>query len=304
MLDIKYLLIQFTKYNLAKQNYNDLKKTCTKYFSKYEGKLIKEKSEFESKNRSFQEARDYLSQNDVLRRFFHIKFLKDYYEEEKNRYRHDLSHVPANKRYILIKEELDDDQELDKNDAIVQKYNGYLINLEDETSTPFKNLSTAEINFILMLLDDANSYIGEIKSDDLSLISNIYNDIKHKNTNKIFSNNEIYKEYLKTLRNIDISKNEIFQNNLKKIILKAKEDLQNNLITYEEYKIIRYMYTIITTDNIEKLYLSLNNTDKKIFLKAYKKLSSYEYFEKYQVYYRSSSQIINNDIYFKRKKKK
>ena len=64
------------------------------------------------------------------------------------------------------------------------------------------------------------------------------------------------------------------------------------------------MYTIITTDNIEKLYLSLNNTDKKIFLKAYKKLSSYEYFEKYQVYYRSSSQIINNDIYFKRKKKK
>lgn len=296
MLDIKYLLNQFAQYSIAKQNYNDLKKACTKYFSKYESVLISEKIDFESRCLTDKEIKDYLCKNDILRRFFHMKFLKDYYEEEKNRYKHDLSHVPIDKRYILIKEELKGEN--------IKKYKGCLINLEDETSTSFDCLSIAEISFVLMLLDNANSYIGEIKSDDLSLILNIYSDIKNKNYDGRYSNSEIYKEYIKTLRNADVSKNEIFQSNLKKIILKAKEDLQNNLITYEEYKIIRYMYTIVTTDNIEKLYLRLDNSDKKIFLKAYKKLSSYEYFEKYQVYYRSSSQIINDDIYLKRRKKK
>lgn len=306
MFDISALHRQYILYNVARIKYRETEKLTTKYFRKHSNELKKDISEFEALLLNKEESKKYLFEHDVLRRYYHIKFLKDFYETKKRLYRNDLSYVPKDGRYIKIKcEEQNEDDFADENTIYNQNknINVTFINIENAESFSIETNDEKEIDFLVQLLKKGNSYIGEIPAEDITLLMNIYDDIKNKNDNNKFTNNELYNEYIKTIDFPDITKNEILYGNLKKIAKKGEEDYKNEIISRDEYLIIKYMMDIIQTRDIDELYKKLDGKEKELFISAYKKLSSYEYYKRYQVYFRSPSRIVNDEIHLSKKKK-
>lgn len=303
MFDIKALHRQYTVYNVAKDKYKSIEKLSTKYFKKHSDKLKKDISEYERLLFiNSEEANKFLLSHDALRRFYHIKYLKEFYDKMRKEYKNDISLVPQDERFIMIrnKEEIIDADSFENNERVEVSF----MNLQNGETFQLEVKDEQEIDFIITIMDKANSYVGEVSIDDISLIMNIFNDIKNKHDDHQFTNNELYNEYRKTKHSYDITKNELLYGNLKKIIAKSKENFKNGVISAEEHKVNEYMLVIISTKNLEDLYMSLDQTEKDYFIRAYKKLSSYEYFKKYQLYFRTPSKIINEEVSLSNKKKK
>lgn len=305
MFDINALHKQYMIYNAVKNKYRSTEKLATKYFKKHSNELKVDISEYERLLFiSPDESKKFLSSHDALRRFYRIKFLKDFYDEMRKKYKNDTSLVPQDERFIMIRssEETHESNTLKNTETRIIKIN--FMNLQNGEAFPLEVKDEHEIDFIITLMDKANSYIGEVLSDDISLMMNIFNDIKNKHDDHQFTNNELYNEYRKTKQSYDITKNELLYGNLQKIITKSEEDFKNGVISADELKVNKYMLAIVSSKNIEDLYMSLDQVEKDYFISAYKKLSSYEYFKKYQLYFRTSSKIINEEVDLSNMKKK
>ena len=305
MFDISALHRQYMVYKAAKNKYKYTEKLLTKYFKKHSNELKKDISEYESV--SFikpEESKRFLASHDALRRYYRIKYLKVFYDDMRKKYENDVSLIPQNERFIAIR----DTEEKKENDILAAREYKItkidFINLQTGDAFPLEVTDEQEIDFVISLLDKANSYIGEVSSEDISLIMNIYDDIKNKHDDHQFTNNELYNEYKRTKQSFDITRNELLYGNLQRIVEKSEEDFKNGLITEDEHKINKYMLTIVSSKDLEDLYIGLDDDEKKFFISAYKKLSSYEYFKRYQLYFRTSSKIINEDVSLSNKKKK
>lgn len=286
MFDINALITQYNLYTISCKRYKDLTILLSDYFKKHHDKLKVYLDEYYSIDiNDDASSKDYIRKHDVLNRYFQIKFIKEYYESKKKEYKNDISQITPNSKIVYMIDE--------------QSF----FDLVTEESIEV-DLSDKQLTFIISLLKKANVYIGEIYEKETTLLQNILEDIKNKNSNQEFTNKEVFNEYTKTKNSKSIVNNKIIYQHLKKLIENAEKEYKDNKIDYDEYMIIKFMLVIVNSADIDLLYDSLNDKDKGYLIKAYMRLSSYAYYKDYQISYRSLSERINNKVKLIRNKKR
>lgn len=309
MFDLEEINKQFEAFNFEKLRFNETCKMCKRFYSEHKKELAILQSEYyDIDPEDINASKQYLETHDTLRRFFHIKHLRDIYEEKKDRIGTNTDNVAKDAHIILIYSEDNEPDcflDLESQDFISVKfpYENYYGKNEEEKIIA-RNEHRSKIRFIQSLLKQANSYIGEINANNLSLMMNIISDFKTKSNGQKISNREIYDEFNKTINPKKKVNNKILYENIKKLVDQKKKDYEHRRISFEEFKTYGYMIIIIETDDIDSLYQTLNKKEKAFLIDAYIMLSSYKYYYDYNLYYRTSSEMINNQVYLRRHKKK
>lgn len=284
-------LVELHKVYEKFQKYKELRKRAEKelkiFFSEHKSEIPKLDIEYSSLDFSTDEPKKFLSNNRVLWTFMNLKVLKNEIEKQIKECLSVTNYVKNNGKIVYTE---------NTKKGITKKY---FIDLETKEEVSLTEVSDKEIEFLITILDKANSYVCPVEYRDLTLLTNIINDIKYKNTNKETSNKEITNEYIRAKKKIKS------YNNTNIVLIKSVIDSygKDASISDEEYNINVYMKKVIDGEDILMLYTKADNINRKYIIDAYIRLSSYKYYDTYRYHFRTDSTIINDKVYMRTNKK-
>ena len=290
MFNLNKVHKQYEKYREYDEQYLNFKRLLQELYTNNKNELIKEQEEYFSLDFTSNAPKEYLNSHNILVSYLEYKKEKEKYESEKKKIKNNNDLINNNEQVVLVKNE----------DTYV------FYDLVTDENVSCKDVSEREIMFIKSLLEKANSFIDEIDYKDLNLMKNIVSDIKYKNGNGTFTNNEIKNEFRKAKNNSYILRNSKEKQNILNDIKKLKEAndklIASHNISYDDYVVNLYAYYIVQGEDIEKMYLAANDDEKRQILKAYILLSSYEHQDVYNRHIRLESRLINGEVYLENKK--
>lgn len=285
MVDLAELHKVYEKYLKYKELRKKSEKELRIFFSEHKDEIPKLDAEYSSLDFSTDEPKNYLSNHRVLWTFMNLKVLKKEIEKQIQNCLSVTCYVKNNAKIVYT-------ENSKKN--IIKKY---LIDLETKEEVSLTDVNEKEIEYIIAILDKANSYICPIEYKDLTLLTNIISDINYKNINSEITNKEISNEYIRAKKKI-----RSYNNPNIALIKNTINSYENDKsVSEEEYYINLYMKRIIDGENIITLYNKAEN--RKYLIDAYIRLSSYKYFDTYRYHYRSDSTLINDKVYMRTNKK-
>lgn len=291
MFDFKELNLQFESYLSFATKYNNMAKECKKFFKENKTDIIRLQQEYDCLDFSTDAPKKFLRDNEILRNFNNMKFLKDYYESRRNDCLSQTSCCKQNAKITLLI-----DSELD---------NQYFYDTESKEILDLRDYQGKQIEFMITLLINANSFIGKVDFTDLSLISNIAFQINEEDIKS--RNKYIYTEYLKTIKNDNKRIKHEERKRTFEFILNLKNEYYKNYQSlgnqYNENITDIYAFMILSGENMEKLFLCARDEDKDKIIDAYIKLSSYNEDNPYGINFRTSSQLINDETYLRIQKR-
>ena len=256
---------EFTKYKEYKEKYLELSNESQEYF-------LMHKYEIETNIDSYDEVKDdkeksyeLFQKHPFLKIYIILKTMAEHYNSVYKKYR-----IPSEFKNL--------------GKCVLCKHRKS-ITIYDVDNDKMYNIETVDKRFIRYIqcgLYRANKFITYINPDELPLINEII-------IARMFDNLFIPYSKENTVYNID--------EELKNILMLYKE----NKIDKKEYYTRMYYYMILSSQNLNKLYLDSDDEHKEYILSAYLRLSEVHLIQK-PIHIRTTSQLINNAILKRRKK--
>ena len=282
---------EFTKYNEYKEKYLELSSESHEYF-------LMHKYEIETNIDSYDEVKDnkeksyeLFQKHPFLKIYIILKTMAEHYNSVYKKYRTPSVFNNLGK-CVLCKHRKS-------------------ITIYDVDNDKMYNIETVDKRFIRYIqcgLYRVNKFITYINPDELPLIKVINLDLSESSELNSLDQKKICDQFNNEIIIARMFDNLFIPYSKENTVYNIDEELKNILMLYKENKIDKkeyytrmYYYMILSSQNLNKLYLDSDDEHKEYILNAYLRLSEIHLIQK-PIHIRTTSQLINNAILKRRKK--